>query len=309
MVLNVVSSEPITTPAIGVGDLTCDLAGGGASANNVAGVVTVIKAGTHFAISLANTESVLEVAKTGAGDICTIAASEFVDRGGLSPAAAVTATLATDTKAPVVSVSAVNCAADASAAITAGGTTFTATNGKAQDGAAGNSYRLSVVNSRGLQSPSFVVDDTAKTIVVTADVGYHTPNDLIAYQTSTGAGGNWTITAGAALLTATVVAGSSLAGDSNCTMTLSSNEPITLNTTGVTVSVAGLNAGYISTVAVTGSGSYAAATANSGGLMSRTITFDTKILGAGSIAWAAGATGISDQNGNNVLLPNTFTAG
>jgi hypothetical protein len=256
-----------------------------------------------------NNEADLLTGDISAGDICTLAASIFVDRGGLSPAAAITATLAADATAPAVSVSAVNCAADASAAITAGGTTFTATDGKAQDGAAGNSYRLTVVNSRGLMTPSFVVDDTAKTIVVTADVGYHTPNDLIGYQTSTGAGGNWTITAGTGLLTATVVAGSSLAGDSNCTLTLSSNEPIMLATAGITISVAGLNAGYISSVAVVNSGSYAAATANSGGLMSRTITFDTKILGAGSAAFAASASGISDQKGNNVLIPVTFTAG
>jgi hypothetical protein len=303
-VLNITSNESITTPTLIAGDITCN-----SVVSNVAAVVTVIKAGTHFAVSLANTESALEVVNTGAGAICSIPAAEFVDRGGLSPAAAVTATLAADATAPTISVSAVNCAADASAAITAGGTTFTATNGKAQDGAAGNSYRLTVVNSRGLMTPSFVVDDTAKTIVVTADVGYHTPNDLIGYQTSTGAGGNWTITAGTGLLTATVVAGSSLAGDSNCTLTLSSNEPIMLATAGITISVAGLNAGYISAVADANTAVYAAATANTSGRMSRTITFDTKILGAGSAAFAASTSGISDQKGNNVLIPVTFTAG
>jgi putative cell wall-binding protein len=305
MSLTITSNEPITTPVFSAGDVTCD-----SSTNQSAMVVTVIKAGLVFVASLADGETTLEVAKTGAGDICSIPAAEFVDRGGLSPAAAITTTLAADSTAPVVSVNAINCVAAANAAITAGGTTFTATAAKAQAGAAGNSYRLTVVNSRGLMQPSFVVDDTAKTIVVTADVGYHTPNDLIAYQTSTGAGGNWTITAGAGLLTATVVAGSSLAGISNCTMNIASNEPIIIASAGVTVSVAGLNAGYISTApAVTGTASYVAATANSGGLMSRTITFSTKILGAGSIGWASGVTGVSDQNGNNVLIPSTFTTG
>jgi putative cell wall-binding protein len=305
MVLIVTSNEPLpTAPVIAVGALDC-----GATDNATAAVVTTITTGLVYSISLANTEADLLTADISAGDICTLAASIFVDRGGLSPAAAITATLAADATAPAVSVSAVNCAADASAAITAGGTTFTATDGKAQDGAAGNSYRLTVVNSRGLMTPSFVVDDTAKTIVVTADVGYHTPNDLIGYQTSTGAGGNWTITAGTGLLTATVVAGSSLAGDSNCTLTLSSNEPIMLATAGITISVAGLNAGYISAVADANTAVYAAATANTSGRMSRTITFDTKILGAGSAAFAASASGISDQKGNNVLIPVTFTAG
>jgi hypothetical protein len=317
--LYITSSEPVGATAgaafaLDVGKLTCD-----SGANTAAGVVIAVAgsaANTTYAVSVADGEHAgggLVNGKMDHGDICTIDKEEFVDRDGNMPAADVTWTMKTDATAPTASVTAILCVGSAATVLTAGSLVMTAKTvaaGGSVYGAAGNSYRLSVVNSRGLMKPSVALDKTAKTITVTADTGYHTPNDVATIMLNDGVG-DWAVTASATKLTATVVPASNLLGVSDCTLNLTANEPVSLATAGITVSVAGLNAGYISTAAADANTAVYSATDIDAATtrINRTITFSTKVLGTGSFAWAASTSGLNDMKGNQSVAPVTFTAG
>ena len=319
--LVITSSEPVGATAgnafaLDVGKLTCD-----GKANGVAGVGVAVAgsaANTTYIVTTANGENAagggtLANGNMDHGDICSIPAAEFVDRDGNLPAAAVTWTMKTDATAPTASVTAIVCAPAAQTALTAGSLVMTAKTtaaGGSGDGAAGNSYRLSVVNSRGLLKPSVALDKTAKTITVTADTGYHTPNDVATVMLNDGVG-DWAVSASATKLTATVIPASNLGGIDNCTVNLTANEPVSLASAGITVSVAGLNAGYISTAAADANTAAYSGTAIDAATtrINRTITFSTKVLGTGSFAWAASTSGLNDMKGNQSVAPVTFTAG
>lgn len=318
--LYITASEPVGATAgaafaLDVGKLTCD-----SGANTAAGVVIAVAgsaANTTYAVSVADGEHAgggLVNGKMDHGDICSIDKEEFVDRDGNMPAADVTWTMKTDATAPTASVTAILCVGSAATVLTAGSLVMTAKTvaaGGSVYGAAGNSYRLSVVNSRGLMKPSVALDKTAKTITVTADTGYHTPNDVATIMLNDGVG-DWAVTASTTKLTATVIPASNLLGVSDCTVNLTANEPVSLLTAGITVSVAGLNAGYISTAAADANTAAHVAAESlivTTTRVNRTITFSTKVLGAGSFAWAASVNGLNDVKGNQSVTPVTFTAG
>jgi hypothetical protein len=119
-------------------------------------------------------------------------------------------------------------------------------------GVAGNAWRMSIVNSRGLLVPTVAVDNTAMTITVTADLAYASAEDIqAAYANSGGVAftlarvsQNANVAMGTA--SATVVAAKSTdsgtgdtAGAQRCTVKVTSNENIQpISSGGVTVVVA-----------------------------------------------------------------------
>jgi hypothetical protein len=153
--------------------------------------------------------------------------------------------------------------------------------------------------------PIVTVDDTAKTITVSADVGYHTAQDVTAAMTSVG-GYAW-IASGTGALTATVVPIRGITGKSTCTLKLDANEPTALADTGYEISVAGLRAGYISNEAVTGSTAWATANTSISNRMQHVIVFRTATMGTGVLAQVAGANDLTDMDGNSMVTPVTFS--
>jgi hypothetical protein len=119
-------------------------------------------------------------------------------------------------------------------------------------GVAGNAWRMSIVNSRGMLLPTVAVDSTAKTITITADLAYSSVEDVEAAANNAGiASWNFALVsqnANTALGTAaaTVVAAKSTDGGSGdtlglqrCTVKVTSNENVQpIASAGVTVVVA-----------------------------------------------------------------------
>jgi len=106
-------------------------------------------------------------------------------------------------------------------------------------GVNGNGYKMYVVNSRGISLPSVVVDDTAKTITITADLAYTSISDvqapyansgtiawLFEHQTgtATAAIGTASATTAATPIRATDGHGSDVVGVQVCTVKVNSNE-------------------------------------------------------------------------------------
>jgi len=192
--------------------------------------------------------------------------------------------------------------------LTAGNLTMTAVAtalGGANGGARGNPYGLTVKSTRGKLMPVVTVDDTAKTITVDADAGYHTAQDVTAAMASVG-GYSW-VASGTGALTATVVPVKAITGQSTCTLLLDTNEPTTLHTSGVEVSVAGLRSGYISNEAVTGAAAWSATDTDANLRMRHVIAFRTATMGTGVVAIVAGANDLTDAEGNSSVTPVTFS--
>jgi len=254
-----------------------------------------------------------------------IQANYITDKAGNSPLVNPTATTIAADASLVATAAASSCTGTVKTVIKA-----TATFTSDTKGASFNDYKVSVVNSRGLLVPSIAVDSTAKTITVTADVGYHTVADLKTAARNAGVmesdigswsiGGTTTDLLAATLAPKSYVSTGGTAGESDCTVLLSASEPFTGKTAGLTVNVAGLGAGYVKDSAVTYSSSLSTASpagaspatdiAAAASTMStaHTVTFTTKVLGAGTIVFADGDTGLQDTSGNNQLTAITFTA-
>ncbi len=306
----ITASEPITTDLDAAADVACD-----STNNSHALTVTNITANTtggatKYVAVPATAETGLVTAKVTAGDICTFKAAAFTDLAGNNTVAAVTATFAADSTAPTASISSATCVDQAQNALTAGNLTMTAvaaTAGGANSGAKGNPYSLIVKSTRGKLMPVVTVDDTAKTITVDADAGYHTAADVTAAMASIG-GYNW-VASGAGALTATVTPVKGITGKSTCTLLVDTNEPTALNDAGYEVSVAGLRAGYISNEGVTGAAAWATADTDANLRMQHVIAFRTATMGTGVLAMVAGANDLTDMEENSMVTPVTFTVG
>jgi len=315
------TSEAVVLDTPAIGEMTCD----GATNNRAMGKVQldsaqhgVSGAGKQWLIFTGGadgaTETGLVDAKTAAGDVCSLAAAAMPDLGGNVPAAAISTTqLAADSTGPTYTVSSVACDnTTGQTSLARGNLTIAATATGAYTGATGNSWKMTVVQQRGILQPDITVDSTTKMITVTGDTGYHTANDVAARWASLNLGANWAVAANTGLISATLTPAVSIAGTSTCVLTVLLNEPGTIGSGG-NVSVAGLDAGYVGdpacatgfdgTVCV----AYAAADIDAEMSMTHKWTFTTKAVGLGSLSLAAGAQGLTNPSADVGVTPVTFT--
>ena len=304
----ITASEPITHDVDAASDVSCDSTNNSHALTVTAITSTATGGATTYVAVLADAEANLVTAKITAGDVCTFKAAAFTDLAGNNTVASVTATFKADATAPTATIASATCVDQAQNALAAGNLTMTAVStalGGANGGARGNPYSLTVKSIRGQLMPVVTVDDTAKTITVNADVGYHTAQDVTAAMNSVG-GYSW-VASGTGALTATVVPVKGITGQSTCTLLLDTNEPTTLHTSGVEVSVAGLRSGYISNEAVTGAAAWATADTDANLRMRHVIVFRTATMGAGVMAQVAGANDLTDMENNSSVTPVTFS--
>ena len=288
---------------LAAGDITC----GGTANSTAIAVADVSAAGTltEWIGTPANAETGHEVAKTTAGVVCSLTAAAVFDRTGNAMAADVSTTVKADTTGAVATFNKAVCLDGASAAFTQGNLTITATNLKAYDGAVGNQWKMSVVNSRGLLQPLVDVDATTQMITVTVDTGYHTVEDVIARYTSLNGTSAWTVS-GTGATTATLSPRVSASGTQTCTVYVDFDEAVSLATGGVEVSVNGYLAGVVTSTAVTGSDAFTANdTDGDTKQIQKKVTFTTTQLGTGSLAFVAGANNATNMK--ELATTSTFT--
>jgi hypothetical protein len=154
-------------------------------------------------------------------------------------------------------------------------------------GVAGNTYKMYVNNSRGLAMPTVVVDDTAATITITADLAYTSISDVnqayvnaggvawsFAHQTGSATAmiGTASKTTAATPITSAGGGAGDVLGTQTCTFKVTSNEYLQTLVVNGTTAVAAVN-GVAATVA---DGTSVAMSATSGW---KTITFETGITG------------------------------
>ena len=138
------------------------------------------------------------------------------------------------------------------------GTTIKATADatKGPQGVAGNGYKMYVINSRGLALPTVVVDDTAMTITITADLAYTSISDVqsayanaggeawaFAHQTGTATamiGTSSATTAATPIQSSGGHAGDTV-GAQSCVATVTSNEYLQEMAADATTAVAAIN--------------------------------------------------------------------
>ena len=291
--------------ALAANDIVC----GGTGNTAAIAVVDVSAAGTltEWIGTPADAEAGHEVAKTTAGVVCSLRADAVFDRTGNQMAADVSTTVVADATGAVATFNKAVCLDGASAAFTQGNLTITATNLKAYDGAVGNQWKMSVVNSRGLLQPMIDVDATAQMITVTVDTGYHTVEDVIARYTSLNGTSAWTVS-GTGATTATLSPRVSASGTQTCTVYVDFDEAVSLNTGGVEVSVNGYLAGVVTSTAVTGGDSFTANdTDGDTKQIQKQVTFTTTQLGTGSLAFVAGATNATNMKELGTTSTFTFT--
>ena len=311
------ASEPITFSSgsgalVTAGGLTFGSASNDTSATiSALGVAVDTSYYTDFIIipSSADT-SIGDLAATTA---VSLQAANIVDRGGNSPLVVATAAV-NDVSAPVVSVASADCSSDGTAAtrsLGGGALVVTAKDAGKWDGAIGNTFTVAVVNSRGLEMPTIAVDTTARTIVVTADTGYHTGADVDAVAKSMfledALLGDWEFSGTAALTTAATTTPLPLAtGESTCTLLLTGNEPFQVNTA-VSATVNGLGSGFVGAL----SGSLQAhdpTDAAAGKAMAVVVTHTTKVVGDAYLSvTTTGDNSINDVNGISVATAITYT--
>lgn len=306
------------------------------SISSAAGNILVGGVATTTSAVITNLATGLAVGASGAksfliqlNDYVTISATNAIelraaavaDLAGNPAATTVAASAAADATAPTITVDGVSVTASGQAAYAVGSLQVSAAATGAWDGAKGSSFTIKVTNQRGLLTPTVAIDGTAKTIVVTADTGYHTVADVRQVALNTGlmsalaTVGAWKIgPTGAGALTDKITANSAPAtcgatcGQSTVTIAISGSEPFYLNKTGTVVTVGGLGIPFVSGTNLDNNTSYdATADAKTGLLTSRYITFNTAYAGAGVVAFLATADGVNDIAGNRVVAPITFT--
>jgi len=302
-------SEPVTLPSsIAAGKITK----GSVSNTSAAPVTALNTTGTAYLVQIVSND--LTMTAFAANDVVTINKDQITDRGSLNPLDNVSMTVgSTDTSAPVLTVSAVECAASSNgqADLTRGNLTISAVAAGAYDGAAGSGFTLAVNNQRGLEIPTVVIDATAKTVVVTADVGYHTVADISTVMANSWLTnallGNWEVT-GSGSLSATVTPVNAINGSSTCTVELSSNEAIVVADGGATIG--GSLGGYAS-AQVSAEQTVAANTEAFGGSddavsIAATVTVTSALLGTGTLVFAT-SDGVMNSTGVWVSTPVEFT--
>ena len=161
----------------------------------------------------------------------------IVDLVGNGAANDSSAAPAKDATAPTSSVTSTTCTGVSKASMSRGGLTLTA----AARGVAANSWKLTVVNSRGLIWPSIAIDSTAKTVTVTIDQGYHTGADIATAAANAGQKAPWVFSGTATAVTATLTDVTVLAanlGYQSCASVVSFSEPVSVTAATATVTVA-----------------------------------------------------------------------
>jgi hypothetical protein len=163
-----------------------------------------------------------------------------------------------DAAKPILSV-ALTCV-QTTDAVVSNGTTLKATSHAVYgpQGVAGNTYKMYVVNSRGISLPTVVVDATAATITITADLAYTSVADVQAAYANTGAIA-WSFTfAGGSATAATAIGTASattaatpikssgshtgdVVGAQSCTAKVTSNEYLQEMAADGTTAVAAIN--------------------------------------------------------------------
>ncbi len=242
-----------------------------ASSNTDVDGFTVTQVGASATWKVAQTDGGIAEA-LAAGDTITINANGVSDASGNNgPAVNATKTINAitdaDVSAPTLTAS-MTCTQGAEVTLInkAGGTlTMTADGVYGPQGVNGNLYTFKVTNLRGQLIPKVTVDDTAKTIVLTADLAYSTENDVDKAMANEGIiGWSFDDTAGPATpmaaAQANVTAGTyatagSTAGVQSCSTTVTASENIqsaaalTAATVVAGVQYAGLGAITMSTTA------------------------------------------------------------
>ncbi len=213
-----------------------------------------------------------------------------------------------DVTKPILSV-ALTCVQGAEAVLS-NGTTLKATAHSlyGPQGVAGNTYKMYVVNNRVVSLPSVVVDDTAATITITADLAYTSVSDVQAAYANAG-GVAWSFTFAGGSATATTAIGTASAttaatpikssgghtgdvvGAQSCTAKVTSNEYLQEMNADGTTAVAAING-----VATAFSANDGTSDALADGW--KTITFDG-VLAAWTLPIADGTTTIT-LNGSNI---------
>jgi len=332
------SSEPITVGsglAIQTGTTAVGAISLGGVNPTVSATIVPIGAGssrggatyyTDFLMSLADLTSgalsPLQVPYGVGATTLIVSASAFVDGAGLQPSTDVRATVGTDSSSPTLTAITLNNSPASVATYQVAPLSISATASGDYYGAAGSGWAVSVVNSRGVLKPSVAVNSTAKTITVTADVGYHTVND-VARAFVNNEDSNWAVGSttgvGTALLAASVAPASCLAavcGTDAVTVLLAANELVHGLSSGYTASVGGYGAPWVSVTDALGIG-YGQQALNGlgGGALGpvgtgRLIVLVTSFEGTATINFqkATNATsGVTDLVGNYLVTPVTFT--
>jgi hypothetical protein len=202
-------------------------------------------------------------------------------------------------------------------AILSNGTTVKATGHAAYgpQGVAGNTYKMYVVNSRGISLPTVVVDATAATITITADLAYTSIADVQASYANTG-GIAWSFafaaspatsatsigTASATTAAAPITSAGGSTGDvvglQSCTAKVTSNEYLQAMAADATTAVAAING--VATA-------FADGTSNALADGWKTITFTGGTLSAWTLPIADGTTTITLNAGPTDAAGNTVT--
>jgi putative cell wall-binding protein len=219
-----------------------------------------------------------------------------------------------DTTKPVLSVS-LTCTQGAEAVLS-NGTTIKATAHATfgPQGVAGNTYKMYVNNSRGLALPTVVVDDTAATITITADLAYTSISDVnqayvnaggvawsFAHQTGSATAmiGTASKTTAATPITSAGGHAGDVVGAQSCVATVTSNEYLQEMAADGTTAVAAING-----VATAFSANDGTSDALADGW--KKITFDgvlaawTKPIADGTVTITLNGSNIKDMAGNVV---------
>ena len=310
-------SEPVTvgaTSLIPIGGVTV-----GASATGSPATVSPLNStGTAYLIQFHSSDTNASIT---AGVVVKVGSSYFKDLAGNSVAGAtidMNADLAVDSTPPVLTPTSVECihkGSDTSQySMTRGNLRFTTSETGKFAGAKGAGFKLTVVNQRGLEKPTIAVDETAKTVTVTADTLYHSPEDVIAVAAENWLTnpllGNWTVSSPAgAGYSATVTPVSAIGGKSRCFVDFSASEAIIVDNGAVALggSLSGLGtASVVNPTPFDYTTSFGKLDATKPVRISFTAMIDTAALGSGSLVLSAsnGVTNVSDVY---VPLPVEFT--
>jgi len=280
--------------------------------NSATATATAIgSSGTNYMITFDASDT---MATWDALDVVVIDASAVSDLAGNTMDDPISLTVAADSTAPVLTVSAVECnhATGSNYSMAKSPLTITAGSTGKFGGAQGAGFKMSVVNQRGILVPTVDINETTRTITVTADTGYHTPNDVAAvmaqnWQTNAVLG-NWSVGASSTLLAATTSAVSATGGASSCSVDFSTNENVVVDdgTYSLGGGLSGFGTVALATSGVTYTASTTALTTSNLVRGSLTFTVNTAVLGSGSIVVSA-TDGIANLNDKYVALPLDIT--
>jgi putative cell wall-binding protein len=222
-VFYVEASEPVS---LVYADLTLAVA---SVPTNATTVTDISGTNTLWKVVLKDADGVVALE---AADTIAIAAGATTDTAGNNNVATGTVTVAADAVAPTVSAMTATCTGTATGTVTAGGLTFAST----VSGVASNGWSLVVKDVASKLIPSIVVDATAKSVTVSADVYRVSADDVEAYAaTHLSIPAGWSLTSGGGEITPTSTGNTITSGRQSCTLTYSSNEYLSASTASLTV--------------------------------------------------------------------------